>query len=112
MPAAILPSAPCTARPMARDAAPSTARIEVVCTPSCCSTATRPKVMMDQRTRVETKVSRVESDAWAWGRPPSARRTKRSIPREPQKVTTRITSAIARLTARCVAQRSNSSQTA
>jgi hypothetical protein len=41
-PAATLDRVPCSARPTASEAAPRTAMIEVVCTPSRCSTAIRP----------------------------------------------------------------------
>ena len=40
MPAAMLDSVPCSARPMARPAAPSAAMMDVVFTPNCASTVT------------------------------------------------------------------------
>ena len=49
MPEATFDRVPCRARPTASDAAPSTAMIEVVCTPSRCSTAIMP--MMNTTTR-------------------------------------------------------------
>ena len=62
-PAATLESAPCSARPIAREAAPSTAMIEVVRTPSCCRTATKPTTSTKFRAIEPAKVCKVTSGA-------------------------------------------------
>src|SRR5262252_1413930 len=88
------------ASPMASEAAPMAAMIEVVLTPSCCSTAIPPRMKMALRASDETKNARVGSGVRSrrWCRRSSPSRVSRPAQVAPQMVTTRIKAAAARFT--------------
>ena len=85
------------------EAAPITARMEVVRTPSCSSTAISPSTMTIQRTSEAMKPCSVASLAPGRCSRSSARRVNLAAHPDAHSVKTRMTPASARLTASCPA---------